>query len=550
LELIIALNTTMKMVQRELIKWHLAMILCWIAVPLFATANPSEETYLKLVSVNKNWKGLSKEITHTQNPTSEVALIQLHLLNVIGYLEAQPLSQLDSIQLQNRLTNIAILKSYCLAGHYPINNITSYRTPIFINSKGVHCAVGYILKENGLGNVANDIAKNQLLAYVDEIEHIQLNTWQKTCGFSMFELALIQPTYGPPIPVCAAESPIDWQTVTVNSKITHLFNGINNTIYGISQLDEGGLQQEIVSFNDTTLEWKSFGPQLSGQFLDLVFCKDVLYVSVFLPFEKFPHQLLRLNDGKWDKVAHFNGSISAMEVLQNKLYVKGNFNKVDDLLNTSFVVIDGSAIKTFSAIGLTHTSFDHMKASETTLFLTYGGAVYKFKNDTIKYLTSIQYYSYIPSINLDALADTLYVSSISIQGYNKYYDKSEHPFYMNIMLYGHDYPYSSVFFTQSKKVNGNMLVAGDFKTSTLMPQINDERVLIPCAEKESAHWYGEGLLYEYGKKYYPILNKGIVLDFVQLNDRIYILKNDGSICFSELKEIDKEISSLIKKTRI
>jgi hypothetical protein len=547
LELITALNITMKMVQRELIKWHLAIMVCWVVLPLFATANSVEETYSKLVSVNKNWEGLSKEITCTQNPTSEVGLIQLHLLNVIGYLEAQPLSELDSIQQQNRLTNIAILRSYCLAGNYPINNITSYRTPIFIDSKGVHCAVGYLLKENGLGNVAHNIAKNQLLAYVDEIKHVQLNTWQKTCGLSMFELALIQPTYGPPIPVCAAESPIEWQTVTVNSKITHLFNGINATIYGISQLDESGLQQEIVSFNETTLEWKSFGPQLSGQFLDLVFCKDVLYVSVFLPFEKYPHQLLRLIDGKWDKVAHFNGSVSAMEVLHNKLYVKGNFNKVDDRIQSNFVVIDGSTIKTFAAIGLTHTSFDHMKASETALFLTSGGAVYKFKNDTIQFLTSIQYYNYMPSISLDALADTLYVSSMGIQGYNKYYDKAEHPVYMNNTLFGHDYPYRSVFFTQCKKVNGNMLVAGDFKTSTLMPQVNDERVLTPCPEAKSAHWYGEGLLYEYEKKYYPILDKGIVLDFVQLNDRIYILKNDGSICFSDLKDIDKEIVSLIKK---
>ena len=537
----------MKMVKRAAIKWMLAIVLSGIVIPSFATIAPIQETYSNLLSVNKNWEGLFQEINYFLTPNSEQELIQLHLVNVIGYLEEQSSTHLDSIQQQNRINNISILRSYCLAGEYPVNDLTTYRTPIFIDSKGVHCAVGHILKENGLATVAQDIANNQLLAFLGEIKHTQLIEWQKTCGLSMFELALIQPTYGPPIPICASESPIEWKTITVNSKITQFYNGANNTIYGIANVDELGLNQEILLLDVSSNEWKSYGPQMSGEFLGLTFCNGMLYANVFLPFEKFPHQLMRLKDGKWDKVAHFNGSIIAMEVLQNKLYVNGRFTKVNDNLNSNFVVIEGSSIKSFTAIGHRNITFDHMKASESALFMTAGGGVYKFKNDSIKYLTSIQYYSYITNISLDAWMDTLYVSSLSIQGYNKYYDQLEHPTYMNNMLYGQDYPYSSVFFTKSQKVKGRMIIAGDFRTSTMSPQVNDERVLIPCADTASAHWYGEGLLYEYENLHYPILNKGIVLDFTQLQGRIYVLKKDGSICFSELDDIDKEIAILRKR---
>ena len=89
-----------------------------------------------------------------------------------------------------------------------------------------------------------------------------------------------------------------------------------------------------------------------------------------------------------------------------------------------------------------------------------------------------------------------------------------------------------------------MLISGDFKTSTLIPQVNDERHLVQCPDEQCAHWYGEGLLYAYKNMHYPILSEGIVLDFVQLKDDLYVLQNDGSMVFANINTIEKEITKL------
>lgn len=534
------------MVQRAANKLKIFLFFSWIAFQSFGAADLKKETHNRLMEVNSNWASLYDHIEHTFTPCNEQELIQLHLLNVVSYLESQPNTGITKKQSKNRANHISTLRKYAQTGEYPINNLTSFRSPIFIDSRGVHCAVGYLIKESGLGEVAREIADQQLLAYLGDIKHPVLSSWQAESGLSMFELALIQPTYGPPIPVCASETPIEWISITTkNPSINRLFTDENaKSMYGISLVDALGMKQEVKRFSEKNQIWTGQGPQINGQILDLVFCENQLYISVLLPQEEYPHQLLKLNKDKWEKVAHFNGSIISIQELDRKLYVLGYFKKVNDSIASNFVTIDGKHIRPFKASGLIATTYDHMQSSETALFLTSYGQIFKFKDDTIKRLASIQYYQYITDLSLDAWNDTLFVTSQSIQGYNSYSDSRERPSYLNNMLYGQDYPYSSINFTKTKKVNGKMVIAGDFKSSTMMPQINDERVLMRCPESQSAHWFGEGLLYEYEHKFYPILEKGIVLDFVNLNDRIYILRKEGSISYASLVKIEQEIIEL------
>lgn len=543
---ITTLNTTMKMVQRESNKWIVFISIVMLAFPSFGNSNLYKETHERLMNVNQNWVDLENEIEFTFTPNSEQELIQLHLVNVISYLENQSVFQLSEKQRENRLLNIEILKDYSSTGIFPINNLTSYRVPIFIDSKNTFCAVGFLMKENGLGQVAQEIAAHQLLSYLKDIEHAQLIPWQKSSGLSLFELALIQPTYGPPTPVCAAPSPIQWNKVNAEGfKITQLIEGDeDNSLYGISQLDDFGLKHEIKRYSLANESWTSIGNEINGQILEHAFCNNQMFISVFLPNEEFPHQLLKLNRKKWEKVAHFDGSVISIQAFKNKLYVLGNFKKTNDSIHSSLVVIDENSIQPFTAVGLVNRSFDDMKSSETALFLRSNGGVFKFQNDTLQQMSHIQYYGYFTSMTLSALDDTLYVSSPNIPGYNKYFNNLEHPIPLNNMMSGRDYPYHAVHFAKSKMINGNMVIAGDFRSSTLIPQINDNRKLVHCADIASLHWYGEGLIFHKNQKFYPILNEGIVLDFVELYNRIYILKGDGSICFAEVGDIEREVGKL------
>ncbi|RYM33336.1 hypothetical protein ERX46_10350 [Brumimicrobium glaciale] len=531
---------------RKVNNWLLFLFLGLIVFPSFGITNQQKETHHLLVNVNENWTELENEIQFTSTPNSEQELIQLHLLNVISYLENQSVIHLDKKQKENRLLNISILKKYNQQGVFPINNLTNYRTPIFIDSKNTYCAVGYLMKESGFQKAAQEIAEKQLLSYLKDIEHSQLISWQKKSGLSLFELALIQPTYGPPTLVCAAKTPVQWTPVLTDSlKISQIFkNEIDNSIYCISSSDQLGLKHEIKRYSTVDQTWKSVGNQILGQILDLSFCDKEIYVSVLLPHEEFPHQILKLNNEKWEKVAHFNGNIISIQCFQNKLYVLGDFNKVNSSVTTDLAVINENSIESFYKTGKRTHSFDKMLSSKTSLFLLDRGSIYQYKNDTIKPLNSIKYYNYLRDFTLNALADTLYIASIYIPGYYKYFDKQEKAVTLENMVNGTSYPYNNPKLTQSKIVNGNMVISGAFKSSTLKPQINDNSRLIDCNEELSKHWYGEGLLYHFEDTFYPIQADGAVLDFVHLNDKIYILKNDGRIAFAGVENIEKEIVDL------
>ena len=536
------LNEKIKL-SRILILFHL------LGFQAYSFSSPTKETYNLLLTVNSNWKGLENEIRVISKPNSEKELVKLHLLNVIGYIENKISKKLSKSQKINRKKNILILKKYVKNGVFPINNLTDYRTPIFIDSKGTHCAVGFLMKEAGFSEISIDIAKNQLLAYVRDIRHNKLNQWQKSSGLSLFELSLIQPTYGPPISVCATPSPISWKQITSeNSGIIKFFSNKNNTqIYGVSEIGKTGLTQEIKKYSISKNSWKTIGNQINGQILNFVTWKENHYVSVLLPNEDFPYQILKLTKNSWIKVAHFNGSINSIQEFENQLYVLGNFNKVNDTIQSNFVVINDKSIRPFKAYGLRYYAADEIIASETSLFLKSGSVLYKFKNDTLKQLATIKYYQYIKSYKLDAVEDTLYFTSLGLPGYNSYYNTLEKTSHLNNTIAGQDYPYNSIHFSQSKIIEGNMVIAGDFKSSTLIPQINDERYLTDCGDTNALDWVGEGLIYEYNRIYYPILDKGIVIDFTLLNNQLFILKKDGNIFVAKLDSIKNELKKLSDK---
>lgn len=515
--------------------------------------NQQSKTWRQLVQVNKNWNDVNPtfKLIHHYEPNSEKELVKLHLLNVLSYLETKNTNNLTNEQQTNRELNLHFLREYISSETFPINNITSYRTPIFIDDKGTYCAVGYLMKRNGLQNVAIEISENQLLAYLPDIKHKKLNEWQLSCGLSFFELSLIQPTYGPATPICAAPSPIEWDNLETNNlNIKRLYNtGNKNSFYAIVNTDDYSFNQKIKKYTLKNEIWEDIGPTIEGEIQEIVLCDDNLYLSAFLPNEAFPHQILKLKNNKWVKMAHFDANITSITSFKNKIYVLGNFKTVNDSIASSLVVIENEKIGLFKPKSKPYSSpsqFDHLVSSNTALFLLNNGAIYRFKNDSIHYLTSIQYYQYIYNIGIDAIEDTLFVSSKNIQGYNKYFNAREHSFYIQNEFYGQDYPYNTINYTKSKMINGKMMIAGDFKTSTRIPQINDNSHIIKCDQSNSSHWYGEGLIYAHGYSGYPILEKGIILDFIQVNNQIYALKNDGNLIYTNLGMIEDKIKELAK----
>ncbi|MDX1446208.1 T9SS type A sorting domain-containing protein [Lishizhenia sp.] len=149
-----------------------------------------------LLTVNSQWTyfqdQLPQEEVFFNNDTERIAY---HLDNVCRLLKAQRTAHLSAEQLENRKNTISILEGYAARKVFPTNHYHAERQPYFIDNYGVHCAVGYLVKETGFPEISKEIARTQNYAYVKEIQSEALLQWAKDYGFSVQELALIQPTY-------------------------------------------------------------------------------------------------------------------------------------------------------------------------------------------------------------------------------------------------------------------------------------------------------------------------------------------------------------------
>jgi hypothetical protein len=151
-----------------------------------------------LHEVNKNWQMDVNPMLKTEvSFNTDIERIQFHLLMVESKLRSQQISHLSANQQANRLRAIDILHNYALAKKFPINTDHKVRQPYFIDKYGTYCAVGFLVKETGFDEISVAISKRQNYAYVKEIDSPELVKWSKDFGFSLEELALIQPSYAP-----------------------------------------------------------------------------------------------------------------------------------------------------------------------------------------------------------------------------------------------------------------------------------------------------------------------------------------------------------------
>ncbi|MBW7914270.1 MAG: hypothetical protein H3C54_11390, partial [Taibaiella sp.] len=159
----------------------------------------SKPAYEKLCEVNKCWTE-QPDVNQLAYPEydnrSEHEWIRTHLSLVEQTLRARSTSHLSAQQQANRLNALAHLNQYWHEGNFPVNDQYNYRTPIFIDKYDNFCAVGYLVKATGFEQVSRKIAAQTNLAYVREMNYPELFAWATEYGFTVDELAWIQPGYG------------------------------------------------------------------------------------------------------------------------------------------------------------------------------------------------------------------------------------------------------------------------------------------------------------------------------------------------------------------
>jgi uncharacterized protein (TIGR03382 family) len=112
-------------------------------------------------------------------------------------LRAVDTSHLDVDLRMKRARLLDTLHTYTARGVFPQNNVTGTLTPIFVDDGARTCAVAELLMRDGRSDVVREVVARENLARVPVMQTESLLAWAATSGFSVDELARIQPSYNP-----------------------------------------------------------------------------------------------------------------------------------------------------------------------------------------------------------------------------------------------------------------------------------------------------------------------------------------------------------------
>lgn len=125
----------------------------------------------------------------------DVERIRAHLARVEQALREADVSALEAGPRAARAHLLDVLHAYRERGLFPHNHVVARRNPVFIDPHGTPCAVGQLIIESGAREVALEISRTQNLASLKDITHPAVAPWAKAHGFTLDELARIQPSY-------------------------------------------------------------------------------------------------------------------------------------------------------------------------------------------------------------------------------------------------------------------------------------------------------------------------------------------------------------------
>lgn len=127
----------------------------------------------------------------------EAPHIQAHLSVVEAELLAADTSQLTRAQRANRARHVEALRAYREACSFPRNTAWADRiTPIFVDDRGVHCAVGHLMAQDGRHDLVASVRDTRNTASIQELaDDAAIAKWLAEAGLTAHEAARIQPGY-------------------------------------------------------------------------------------------------------------------------------------------------------------------------------------------------------------------------------------------------------------------------------------------------------------------------------------------------------------------
>jgi hypothetical protein len=132
-----------------------------------------------------------------QHRRHEVARLRAHFDSVDAELRLSTALPLTPAQRTVRTPLIGWLREYRAAGRFPRNDRSPDRAmPFFRDSRGVLCAMAYLIDRSGRRDLVDRVASTRNNAFIRELAgDPELRTWLDSLGLSVAEAARIQPSY-------------------------------------------------------------------------------------------------------------------------------------------------------------------------------------------------------------------------------------------------------------------------------------------------------------------------------------------------------------------
>lgn len=259
---------------------------CFLLIPFllfslasFGQINACSNTTLfaHLNEVNSEWNSNSAFI-----PTEQVSFkndqerIHHHLILAEEVLRAKKSDHLSESQRLQRNALLDTLSSYSARKLFPKNSGHTERTPYFIDASGVYCAVGYLIQKSGYQDLALQVNADHNFDYIRDIKTKGISEWAYKHGFTLDELALIQPTY-------AFKNNPGHQTLGggTNGAVKRMaMDELHNRLYIIGDFDSlnaSGACSQFAYYDGNILN--CIDQNLHGNLVDLAASNGKIYVS-------------------------------------------------------------------------------------------------------------------------------------------------------------------------------------------------------------------------------------------------------------------------------
>ncbi len=386
----------------------------------------------KLYEVNKCWAeqpDIPGRLMGPGDPSSETAWIDYHLLIVAQTLRGRSNSHLSCQQAANRAKCLNELDRYRRAGRFPLNEDYPRRTPIFIDKHDNFCAVGHLLKTSGYESLSRNIAAGNNLIYVRDITDPALVQWADENGFTIDELAWIQPGYSsyPTIRPFAIGKGVDGEVKELmpdNDEgrlyVGGRFTNVDSTITANNIA--------FLTGANGVYTWHSMGDGLNGPVHAIAKLNGKIYAGgSFTRAGNVAVNNIACWDGStWSAAGCIHGTVYDLAVMQGQLYACGTFDECAGLADINVAKLTGTGTVWQGLPGLSG-KVNTMYALDSILVL---GGAFSYQNapaNVIKWTTGSWFTRFGgPSVvnevmDLGAFKDTLY-AVCKRKTYGSYFD--------------------------------------------------------------------------------------------------------------------------------